>query len=275
MDTVHSVTKEHQEDADVGDADTALPPMRPEPTAAERARTIAALASEATLCTVAIDPPGTPFGSLVGLAQDAEGRPVLSLSDLAEHSRNLLADPRASVMAVEPALDGDGLARGRVTLLGTCVRLTDAADIANARATYLATHPHAFYVDFADFGFYRLDVAQVRWVGGFGAMDWVDAESYASAEPDPLAGELAASAVEHMNTDHADALLAMVHHQGIDDATGASVVRIDRYGFDAVAATSEGPRGLRIAFGESIETAETLRAAMVRLTKEARAASRP
>ncbi|HVE94776.1 MAG TPA: pyridoxamine 5'-phosphate oxidase family protein [Acidimicrobiales bacterium] len=153
-----------------------------EPTAAEHARRIAGAAREGFLATLAVDPPGTPFGSLVAFVLEPSARPLLCLSDLAEHSRNLSVDSRASLMAVEPNESDhtDGLARGRVTLLGTCHRVPDN-DLVGARAAYLAAHPEAFYVDFADFGFYRLHVEQVRWVGGFGAMNWVDADAYASA----------------------------------------------------------------------------------------------
>jgi putative heme iron utilization protein len=243
-----------------------------EPTAAERARTVVALADEATLSTLAVEPAGTPFGSLVAFALDGAGRPVLSLSGLAEHTRNLDADPRASVMVVEPLEGGDGLARGRVTLLGTCDRIPEG-EHDEARSLYLAAHPHAFYVDFADFGFFRLSVEQVRWVGGFGRMDWVDAASYGAATPDPLAGELAASAVEHMNTDHPDALMLMVQHMGgRPDATTAEVVAIDRYGFTASAHTPTGVERVRLAFDEPVDTTDALRDAMVRLTQQARAA---
>lgn len=151
----------------------------PQPTAATRARSIADAAHEATLATLAVDPAGTPFASLVALATYPDGDPLLCLSDLAEHSRNLAADPRASVMAIEPAGEGDGLARGRVTLLGTCERV-ETAERDDARTRYLTAHTDAFYVDFGDFAFYRLRVSQVRWVGGFGAMDWVDAPAYAA-----------------------------------------------------------------------------------------------
>lgn len=157
-----------------------MTPIDADPTAAGRARALVEGTSEATLSTLALDPPGTPFGSLVAFALEPEGVPLLCLSDLAEHSRNLSADHRASLMIVENVGGGPGLARGRVTLLGSCDRLPDESREA-ARAVYLAAHPDAFYVDFGDFAFYRMQVTQVRWVGGFGAMDWVDVAAYASA----------------------------------------------------------------------------------------------
>ena len=83
-------------------------------------------------------------------------------------------------MVVEPEAEAGGLARGRVTLLGTCERLPDD-ERDEARRLYLEAHPEAFYADFGDFSFYRLAVDQIRWVGGFGAMDWIDPADYRSA----------------------------------------------------------------------------------------------
>jgi len=112
------------------------------------------------------------------------GRPLLCLSDLAEHSRNLAADPRASLLAVATG-DGDPLALARVTVVGSVAELTGAEREAALR-TYRDVHPSAFYSAFADFRMYRLEVDSVRYVGGFGRMSWVSAADHAAAEPDPL-----------------------------------------------------------------------------------------
>jgi putative heme iron utilization protein len=187
-------------------------PGRPGPGAlddAERARTIVTAGRTAALSTVAVDSGGVPFGSLVAHAVDELGRPLLCLSDLAEHSRNLTADPRASVLVTElvtEAGNGDPLASGRVTLLGE-VAVLAGDERATALASYKAVHPDAFYVEFSDFRIYRLEVTSARFVGGFGRMSWVDAAGYASAEPDPLR-PYRAGIVEHMNNDHADSLIA-------------------------------------------------------------------
>ncbi|MCU1653463.1 MAG: hypothetical protein JWQ60_4612, partial [Pseudonocardia sp.] len=151
----------------------ATPGLIGEPTDAERARTIVTAGRTAALSTVAADSGGVPFGSLVAHAVDELGRPLLCLSDLAEHSRNLTADPRASVLVTE-AGDGDPLASGRVTLLGE-VSVLAGDERATALASYKAVHPDAFYVEFSDFRIYRLEVTSARFVGGFGRMSWVDA----------------------------------------------------------------------------------------------------
>ncbi len=153
-----------------------------ETTHAARCRAIVENARTATLCTIARDPEGYPYGSLVVVAADALGRPLFLLSKLAEHTGNLLARPEASVLFTEPAEDDpEPLAAHRVTLLGPCTRVPEG-DVADARARFLATHASAAqYVDFADFAFYRLEPEALRYVGGFGRMSWVTAEAYRAA----------------------------------------------------------------------------------------------
>jgi putative heme iron utilization protein len=142
-------------------------------------RDLVARASSATLSTHAREPEGFPHGSLVAVAADDAGRPLLLLSTLAEHTGNLLARPEVSLLFVEPtAPGGDPLAGGRVTLLGTCAALPEA-EVAAARTAFLARHPSAAqYVDFADFAFYRVMPRALRYVGGFGRMSWVASDAY-------------------------------------------------------------------------------------------------
>ncbi len=126
--------------------------------------------------------PEHPFVTLVSIAFDDEGRALLLLSRLAEHTANLEACNRASLLVTEAAgTETDPLASGRVTLVGTCVKVLDA-EVNACRERYLRAHPEAkTYVGFADFGFFRLAPEQVRYVGGFGRMSWVDARDYADA----------------------------------------------------------------------------------------------
>jgi putative heme iron utilization protein len=250
----------------------ATPGTRGEPSDAERGRTLLATAQTGALATVALDPAGFPFGSLVAYAVDDLGRPLLCLSDLAEHSRNLAADPRASLMAAATG-DGDPLALARVTVVGPVAELHDDAREAALR-TYLDRHPDAFYATFADFRLYRLDVASVRYVGGFGRMSWVSADDHAAAEPDPLRRH-AADIVEHMNDDHAEALVLYCRVFGGRSGTAeAEMVGVDRYGFTMLARDegADDRTAVRIAFGRSVETAGAVRMAMIDLLREARAA---
>jgi len=237
------------------------------PTHAERARTLAAQLKTGTLCTLAVDPPGYPYGSFVTVAF-AAGHPVFLISELAEHTKNLHRDPRASLMVAEGGAD-DPLANGRITLLGECTRATDRDAAAKA---YLAVHPNAaYYADFPDFAYWRLEVASIRYIGGYGRMSWVSASEWLAAEPDPI-GPHAAAIIAHMNDDHRDALpLYCRAFSKATDVREATMTGIDRYGFEMSAKTAEGPRPIRLGFAQPIRTPADARTALVALLHDARA----
>ena len=155
----------------------------PTPSHAERARTLVSQISTGTLCTLAQEPEGYPYGSFVTVAFD-RGAPVFLISRLAEHTKNLQRNPRASLLVVEGG-SADPLANGRVTLLGPCTRVEGDGD--SARTAFLAAHPNAaYYADFRDFAFWRLRVDSIRYIGGYGRMSWIDQADWQTAEPDPL-----------------------------------------------------------------------------------------
>jgi hypothetical protein len=240
------------------------------PSHAERARTLVVSHTTGTLATIALEPAGFPYGSFVTFALHGPN-PVFLISRLAAHTQHLEADPRASLMVAESQQD-DPLANGRVTLVGPCERVAAPED-ERARDAYLATHPHAsYYVDFSDFGFYRLDVQSIRYIGGYGRMSWVDPDAWRTAEADPLAPH-AAGVLAHMNEDHADALVAYARAFTRATATERVVMTgIDRYGFEMSVETELGPRPARIAFDETIATPDQARRALVQLVQRARTA---
>jgi len=134
----------------------------------EAARALAKSKTFGALATIARGG-GHPFATLVGFAL-VGAAPVFLLSTLAEHTQNLLVDGRASLLVSEDG-EGDPLARGRVTLVGRCA----AAPQEEVAAAYLLRHPRAAqYLTMKDFGFWRLAVESVRYVGGFGKMGWID-----------------------------------------------------------------------------------------------------
>ena len=243
----------------------------PTPTHAERARTLVASENTGTLSTMAQEPEGYPYGSFVTFGLDS-GFPVFLISALAEHTKNLADEPRCSLLVAEPG-DGDPLARGRVTLVGTAEKLERGRD-ATARDAFLAANPGAaYYADFNDFRFWRLQVEAVRYIGGYGRMSWVDVADWVAAERDPLA-PFAAGILRHMNEDHAEtmALYCRVFTRATDTTT-AQMTGVDRYGFEMSATTDAGPRPIRLAFTNPAGTAEDVRAELVRLAEEARAKS--
>jgi putative heme iron utilization protein len=234
-----------------------------EPSHAERSRTLVAAQSRGALSTIGLQPPGTPFGSVATYGLDEQGCPSFFVSTLAEHTRNLDADPRASLLVVEDTPEGADL--------GVVAEVTDPDQRASSRASYLAANPSAFYVDYGDFRCLRLDVTGVRYVGGFGRMSWVEAEDYRQAQPDPLMSS-AAGILAHMNADHADSLVTLCHHfAGRADVVAASMTAVDRYGFEVVAELGGDHReALRIGFPDEEVTGDGVRRALIDMLAAAR-----
>ncbi|HEV8585657.1 MAG TPA: DUF2470 domain-containing protein [Methylomirabilota bacterium] len=251
-------------------------PQIPEPTFAERARTLAYLGRSGALATLSRRHPGHPFASVMPYALDDAGRPLFLISTMAMHTQNLEADARASLLVTQPdqspqhEQSGDPLARGRLTLMGEARRVPDA-DAAAARDRYLARHERArYWADFEDFGLWRLEVADLYFVGGFAAMDWVTAAEYAAARPDPLA-DAAGGIVEHMNRDHADALIAYARHFAGEVADEATMVAVDRLGFKLRLRRGERLSSARVAFPCEVTTAAQSREVLIAMLREARA----
>lgn len=238
------------------------------PSAAEEARTIAAATNAATLASLTST--GDPWASFVtyGLL---DGAPVLCVSHLAEHGRNLVADPRASLSVVAPGADADPLASPRITLAGV-VEQPSGEELSAARAAHLAAVPAAkYYIDYSDFTVWVLRVHRVRWVGGYGRMDSATAADYAAAQPDPVSPH-AAAAVEHLDADHGAALAETARALGgYPDAESAVCTGIDRYGLELKVGTPRGPAYTRVGFGRALNSVDELRPAVVDLVHRARA----
>ncbi len=240
------------------------------PSHAERVRTLLASHGTGTLSTVALDPAGYPYGTFVTYAMDG-ARPIFLVSRIAEHTKNLAADGRASLLVHESG-KADPLANARVTLVGRVSRLERAAS-STARAAFLAAHPYAeSFVDFDDFDFHALDVDALRYIGGYGRMSWVSADEYRDATPDPIAA-VARGILEHMNDDHADALVLYCRaFSRAKDAERAEMTAIDRYGFEMTAYGPFGRGPVRLAFDAPIENAKHARERLVAMVGAARAA---
>lgn len=245
-------------------------PAVPEPTYAERARTLAYLGRTASLATLSRRHPGHPFASVMPYALDVDGRPLFLISAMAMHTQNLEADARASLLITQPGWTGDPLAAARLTLMGEARRVPSAETPA-VRTAYLARHERArYWADFEDFSLWRMDVADLYFVGGFAAMDWVTAAEYRDARPDPLA-DVAAGIIEHMNGDHAGALIEYARHFAREGADEATMVAIDRLGFKLRLRQGERLSSVRIAFPSEVLSAEQSRETLITMLREARA----
>jgi heme iron utilization protein len=206
---------------------------------------------------------GHPFGSLVNVATDHDGSPLLLLSRLAAHTQNLERDSRCSLLLSQSG-KGDPLAHPRLTVVGRAARTDDA----HVPGRFLRRHPKSeLYAGFADFSFWRIAVERVHLNGGFArAADFpgeavltkmVGAEELLAAEP---------GAIEHMNTDHRDAL-SLYATKLLGESEGPwRVTGIDPEGMDIAA----GDRTARLVFADRITAPAELRAALVALAAKAR-----
>lgn len=246
-------------------------PRAPEPSYAERARTLLYLGRVGSLATVSKRHPEWPFGSVMPYGLDDRGCPTFLISTMAMHTQNLLSDGRASLLVTEPGAAEDPLGAGRVTLMGK-VRKTPELERTSVRERYLSRYENASYwVDFKDFDFFQMEIVDVYFVGGFGVMGWVTAEDYLQAEPDPLA-DAVRDIIEHMNEDHVDAMRLLARTFAGFEAEDAKMTAADRLGFHVRLRTSEGMRGLRIPFAREVRSAEAAQAVLVEMVQKGREA---
>jgi len=252
-----------------GTGATGTQPPIPEPSFAERARTLLHLGRVGSLSTLSRKRPGFPFGSLMPYALDSAGRPVFLISTMAMHTQNLQQDGRASVLVTQPEASGDPLGAARVTLVGNVSPIAEV-EVGEARRLYLERHENSkYWVDFDDFSFFAMDVVDVYYVGGFGVMGWITSQEYIQAQPDPLA-DAAAGILQHMNADHQDALILLARVFAGTEAQEAVMTSVDRLGFHVRMKTEEGMKGARVAFPSEASTPLETRKILVEMVQQAR-----
>jgi putative heme iron utilization protein len=244
-------------------------PAIPEPSYSERARTLVYLSRIGSLSTLSRKQPGFPFGSVMPYGLDGRGRPIFLISTMAMHTQNLQADPRASLLVTQPDSSGDPLGASRVTVIGN-VQTIPKPEVGDARRLYLERYANSkYWVNFEDFSFYRMDVLDVYYVGGFGVMGWVQASDYDHAKPDPLA-DAAAGIIEHMNTDHKDALILLARTCAGIESQEAAMTSVDRLGFQVRLKIPDGMKGARIAFLREVTNPGEARKVLVEMVQRAR-----
>jgi putative heme iron utilization protein len=207
---------------------------------------------------------GDPYCSLVNVATSIDGAPLLLLSKLALHTKNLLADARVSVM-LDERKEGDPLEGARVMLMGTCAKDSDRL----SGPAYLRRHPEAeMFASFADFGFYRMEIARAHLVAGFGRIVDLKPQDVLTDISDASAlVESEADAIVHMNADHADACrLYATRLLGASDGDWRCV-GIDPEGLEL----QKGRTALRLPFPQRVTGPGPLRALLKQLADRARA----
>jgi putative heme iron utilization protein len=213
---------------------------------------------------------GYPFGSVAPFVLDHSGQPIILISTIAEHTHNIMANPKVSLLVF--AGDEDLQASGRLTLMGEAKQI--AKEDADLRARYLRYLPQAAsYFEMHDFSFYRIEINQARYIAGFGKMGWISGNAMQPAElieNSPLAVQETAI-IEHMNADHMHSLIAYSKHFHNVNATHAEMLGIDTDGFDAKVNITDGETQiLRFNFEQPVQDAQSARMALVNMSKAAK-----
>ncbi|NKQ11896.1 DUF2470 domain-containing protein [Pseudomonas sp. SST3] len=197
--------------------------------AAKHARQLLLKEYRGVLSTHSATMPGFPFGSAVPYCLGEEGWPLMLISRIAQHTKNLRADPRCSLLVAERGAE-DVQANGRLTVLTEARLLTETAAIDAAAQRYYRYFPESRdYHRVHDFDFWVLQPVRWRYIGGFGAIHWLD--EVALANPFAGAGGGEGEMLEHMNNDHAVAIAHYVEQEGLPTAPEARMVGIDSEGF--------------------------------------------
>ncbi len=243
----------------------------------------------ATLSTLAVKPgiKGFPIGSIVPFALDGNGRPFILVASIAAHTRNIDADPRASLFISDPEAKGDPQSSWRASLLGEMRHVAvegKEVDLPEERidrvtpeeyehllARYVERVPAAeSYVKVHNFSFYRMStIERIRYIAGFGRICWIPGRKYMEAVSDAELAEAAPGAIEHMNDDHVDAMVTIVKgHRGID-VESVNMVDLDPNGM--MLETNEPHHLMYVSFKNRI-TAESMRTEIINSVVAARKA---
>ena len=213
------------------------------------------------LSTHSIDVPGYPFGSIAPYTLNHDGEPIILISTIAQHTRNIKENNKVSLTVFDPHAD-DPQAASRLTWIGKAESI-DPSD-ADSRDRYLRYFPSAeSYFQTHDFSFYRVGLRRARFIGGFGEIYWIEPDAMLIKNP---FRETEKGIVDHMNQDHQKALIHYCKVLKDVETNDVAMTGIDSEGFDMLT----GKLKLRIDFESPISTSEQARKELVRLAKTER-----
>jgi heme oxygenase (biliverdin-IX-beta and delta-forming) len=225
------------------------------------------------LSTISMKLAGWPFGSIAPYATTSAGEPIILISEIAEHTRNLRADSRASLLVQDSRALHDPQAGARVTLVGYAMPVPRPF-LEDASRRYLSSFPNSeSFFDAHDFILFQIKISKVRYIGGFGEIYWLEGREIIDASAESSIDPLAANAemiCEHMNEDHADALRLYAAAFADTQAESARMIHVDSRGFDIVALVDNASKHLRIDFPSPVGGTEEVRAVMVEMVRRAR-----
>ena len=227
----------------------------------------------AVLSTISQKFAGWPFGSIAPYAATSAGEPIILISEIAEHTRNLRADARVSLLVQDSRALADPQAGARITLVGYAMPVPRPY-LEDASRRYSRLFPgSASFSDAHDFSLFVIKTSKVRFIGGFGEIYWLDPQEImdaaADSSVDPLAGH-ARMICDHMNEDHADALQLYAAAFAETRAESARMIHVDTQGFDMIATAGSAQKHLRIDFPSPVTRTEEVRAVMVEMVRRAR-----
>lgn len=253
---IFQMIKAHQEKA-----------ARPSPI--EEVRTVLNYSLRGVLSTFSQKYEGYPSGSMVDFACDACGSPILAVSDLAVHTKDLLTTSRCSLLVARDPEDRTDLI---ITVHGDAVPVPET-EKEGIRATYLATHPKAFWVDFGDFQFMRIEPRIVRYVSGvataiLGSGEF-SKEEFRTAKIDPIY-QFSKPITSHMNKDHAEDTKLIVQHSTSVPVDFAYMLDVDSLGFNVKAGYQEKNFKLRVPFPRRAVDRKDVKALIVEMLQAAR-----
>ncbi|KAK4800201.1 hypothetical protein SAY86_025566 [Trapa natans] len=212
-----------------------------------------------------------PSGSMVDFACDADGSPILAVSSLAYHSKDLLSNPKCSLLVARDPDDRTDLV---ITVHGDAIAITEQ-EKEDVRGTYLSRHPNAFWVDFGDFQFIRIEPKVIRYVSGvatalLGSGEFLK-EEFKAAKVDPIS-LFSKPVASHMNRDHAEDTKVIVQHWTSIPVDSAYMLDIDSLGFNVKATCQGTTTKLRVPFPRRAEDRKDVKTLIVEMLQ---AAARP
>ena len=215
---------------------------------------------------------GYPFGSVMPFVLGHDCQPILFISSIAEHTKNIIANPKVSLLVIQSELKNaeDLHANGRLTLIGEAEQLNkDDADLMARYCRYLPESTG--YLAMHDFQFYRINISQARYIAGFGKMGWMAGDEIVDVKNANSIAALETSMIEHMNADHQDSIMHYCQHFHRAAPKRVNLIGIDCDGFDVQAVVDDEFKILRFSFESPIFDANSARTAFVALSKAVRA----
>lgn len=234
-------------------------------TAAHEARRLLLACYDGVLATISVAVPGYPFGSVVPFCLDRAGEPIILIANIAQHRKNIVADARVSLTVFDRGAD-DLQSNGRLTLLADAAPV--AVDDADTLARYYRYFPESQdYHLTHSFEFWRLRVKRIRFIGGFGAIHWLEPRQLLA--PSPFSATEEASMVAHMNADHRDAMRGYLRPLLGGEEAAASEPTLAGVDADGIHLRT-ARRVWRVEFPAPVKTAGEVRSALVALARESR-----